>query len=295
MATKIWVGTDTGNEGDLNTAANWSPSGVPIAADDVYFVASSQAVTGSLTALSAVALTSLTIDQSYTGAIGTEDSFMECDPGTLRIGGNVGTGSPTGSGRINLDLGNNAQEVFIENSASIGTDTNRAPIRLQLNNASNNVYITGGKVAIEDDPDMSGQVATINVSQGKPDATSTNVKLGDGLTVATLAIDAGTVSSFQTTTLTTLNMYGGTLTINGTGAITTANMRGGDATLSSSGTITTINVDGGNVNFGGSREPRTITNFNYDSGNVTAPDGVVTLTNGINPDADRPFTITINK
>ena len=56
MATKIWVGTDSGNEGDINTAANWSPSGVPVATDDVYFENSSQSVTDGLATWAAVAL-----------------------------------------------------------------------------------------------------------------------------------------------------------------------------------------------------------------------------------------------
>jgi hypothetical protein len=41
MATKLWVGTDSGNEGDYSTAANWSPSGVPVATDDVILANSS--------------------------------------------------------------------------------------------------------------------------------------------------------------------------------------------------------------------------------------------------------------
>ena len=69
MATKLWVGTDSGNEGDLNVAANWSPSGVPSGGDDVVFRDSDQDADTSLDALSAVELGSLTIHQSLRGTL----------------------------------------------------------------------------------------------------------------------------------------------------------------------------------------------------------------------------------
>lgn len=56
MATKTWVGTDSGNEGDVNTAANWSPSGVPINGDSII-------VNGDTT-------------QNMTGSLGTFASFL---------------------------------------------------------------------------------------------------------------------------------------------------------------------------------------------------------------------------
>lgn len=37
MATKTWLGDDSGNEGDWLTAANWSASGVPAVDDDLIF------------------------------------------------------------------------------------------------------------------------------------------------------------------------------------------------------------------------------------------------------------------
>lgn len=70
MANKTWVGTDTGNEGDWGTAANWSPSGVPVATDDVRIPAGSNAITGTLNQ-SAVALGDVIVEEGYTAAIST--------------------------------------------------------------------------------------------------------------------------------------------------------------------------------------------------------------------------------
>jgi hypothetical protein len=282
MATKKWIGTDSGNEGDLNTAANWSPSGVPTASDDVYFGGwSTQAVTGSLTALSAVALTSMTIYQDYTGTIGTEDSFMECDPGTLRIGDELGNDSPSGSGRLNLDLGSNQQTVHIVDTATSATDSGRSPVRLKLNHASNAVTVSGGAVSLEDDPSDSGQISTLTV-----DGDDAEVVVGEGCTTATATVSGGDVRLF--TMPTTLHVEGGQVETIGsaTGTITTANVRAGSYVSnhvpSSGAAITTLNADGGTTDFLQNDTARTVTTVNLKPGATVAADpDVMTFTNGV--------------
>jgi len=100
MAIKIWVGTDTGNEGDLDTGANWSPSGKPAAGDDVYFTDSSQAVSSGSLDVGTTGLASCHFEQSFTGAVGTESSFIRIDTQRIEIGAWSGVGArPAGSGR----------------------------------------------------------------------------------------------------------------------------------------------------------------------------------------------------
>lgn len=296
MATRIWIGTDAGNQGDLNTAANWSGAAVPIAGDDVYFNGSStQNVTGSLTALSAVALTSLTIDQDYTGTIGTESSFMACDPGTLTIGGSTsGLQTAAGSGRINLDLGSNQQTVVVINTANTATDTNRMPVRLLMNNVSNAVHVRRGKVAIEDNPGDAGQLSTLEIDQDGPGSTSTRVIAGAGLTMATVTVKAGT--AYLHNAITTLNVLGGTAYTEGSGAITTLNVGGtkpaatsGKLVSNSTGTITTLNLYKGTADFTDSEEARTVTNFNWYGGTFSIPTDL-TLTNNIVPSGTGDMT-----
>ena len=77
MATKVWLGNDVGNEGDLNIADNWSPSGVPIAADDAVFDDQGQAITASFTILAAVELTSIVVTSGVNYAFGTDLDFVE--------------------------------------------------------------------------------------------------------------------------------------------------------------------------------------------------------------------------
>jgi len=71
MATKYWLGNDTGNEGKLNVAANWSPVGVPGAADDVIFDGrSTEDADDDLDVWAALDLGSLTVRPSFTKNIG---------------------------------------------------------------------------------------------------------------------------------------------------------------------------------------------------------------------------------
>lgn len=77
MASAVWVGTDSGNEGDVNTAANWSPSGVPGSGDDIYFTGGSQDVDTNLATLTAVNVASINVGPDYTGNIGADGSPLE--------------------------------------------------------------------------------------------------------------------------------------------------------------------------------------------------------------------------
>ena len=63
MATKTWVGADN----NWNTAGSWSPSGVPVATDDVYFVSGSNDVTTMPS--SSVVLGSLNFGTKWTGSM----------------------------------------------------------------------------------------------------------------------------------------------------------------------------------------------------------------------------------
>ena len=92
MANRIWIGTDTGNEGDWGTAANWSGAAVPIANDDVYFENSSQSVIDTLDQ-SAIELDSLNIAQSFTGDFGLAATPLQIDSPIVNIGYNNGPGS----------------------------------------------------------------------------------------------------------------------------------------------------------------------------------------------------------
>jgi hypothetical protein len=115
MADRIWKGNDAGNEGDWDTAANWSGGVVPAAGDAVYFVGgylgiTDQAVTTGLDQ-SAINIGSLTIMQSFTAAIGVQTggatTYLQIDTQNsppIEIGRHDGVRSAAGSGQILIDL-----------------------------------------------------------------------------------------------------------------------------------------------------------------------------------------------
>lgn len=274
MATKIWVGTDSGNEGDWGTAANWSPSGVPVNSDDVYLENSSQDVTGTLDQ-SAVTLSSLNIAGTYTGTIGTSSTYLQIGATTCNIGYHTGPGTPTHSGRIMLNFGSVQTTVNVEGSASTGTDSNLEPIRLIGSHASNAINVTGGNVGIAtNSASETATMATVNVAGG-------TIRLSDGVTNTTTNINTG--SAEIGCAATTLTVRGGSVRTFGSGAITTLVVDGGTVEADSSGTVTTARVaQGGTLDFSGDTRSKTVTNCEMQAGaTLLEPNNAVTFTNGI--------------
>jgi len=258
MADKLWIGTDSGNVGDWDTADNWSPSGVPVATDDVIFQNSSQDV---LTGLdqSAVALNSVTFDQSYTGRIGTGASdFLQIQCSTCVIGQvRSSTGTQTGSKRLNLDFGTTtACQISVYNTSSSAIDQNRQPLRIRANNASTDLRIYGGSMSVSDDSDNTtvlGDIevhntGTVNVGRS---VTQTNINLNGGTlnsqsSVTSADVSAGTLNFYDNISASTI----GTLT-----------MSGGVVNHFASGTITTINLNGGTLDLTKTQQSKTVTSI----------------------------------
>jgi hypothetical protein len=271
MANKIWIGNDTGNEGDWATAANWSPSGVPTDGDDVFLTNSSQSVTEGFNQ-SAVALASLNIDQTFTGAIGDASNYLQIGTAILNIGLYLGSGVPQGSGRIKINLGSTTTATVNIYNSGQSLDTNLPAIRLLMAKAADTVNILKGSVGIACQAGETSTVGTINTNgDGK-------TWIGAGVTLTTLTKNGGAVQ--MECAATTINNYAGDLKIFGTGAITTLNAFAGNVESSSAGTITTANVRGpAIVDFTKSLVARTVTTLNLSNGGTIKRDtAVVTIT-----------------
>lgn len=292
MATKVWVGTDSGNEGAYGTAANWSPSGVPIASDDVIIANTSQSI---LTGLdqSAVALSSIIIDQSFTGVIGTSASdFLQVASAVAVIGqrrGNIGTF--TGSKRLNLDFGSStACQVEIYNTASTAQDTNRTPCRLKAGHANTDIKVYGGSVSVSDDSDDTSTVGDIVVKGG-------TVTGGTGITLTNVIVSAGTLNLYSSVaTLATIkggvfNMYDGT----GANTIATCTVTdSGNVNHFATGTITTLNCNGGTTDLTRTQDAKTVTTVNIDeNASLIIDTSTVTLTNDIAFTGSKIYTISV--
>jgi len=292
MATKTWVGTDSGNAGDYGVAANWSPSGVPIAGDAVIIANSSQNITGTLDQ-SAVALASIVIDLSYTGIIGSSESdFLEIAASAAVIGQRRSTtGSFTGSKRLNLDFGSStACQITVNNTASSGQDANRQPLRLRAVNAATDLQVYGGSLAISDNSSNSSTLGDISVNAGSVNigasVTLTNLITSGGIinidsSVTSANIKGGTVNFYDSTSANTI----GTLTVSSAGVVNHY----------ASGTITTLAHNGGTVDLTKTQKAKTVTTYTGDKGAVLITDtATVTLTNDIALASSKKLTISIN-
>lgn len=308
MATKIWTGASSGAWG---TAGNWS-GGVPENGDDVYFLNNAVAVTSGLDQ-SAVTVASLHIEQSYTGSIGTATEYLAIGATNVYIGEHYGSGTPSGSGRLKLDLRAACTSFNVYNSASTATDTYLAPIQVISGaNAITTLAVNKGKVGFcVGSPSETATITTANIGYDTSINNDAVVEFGVGCTlttlnktggdvvlrglVTTINNDGGELTTATTDNITTLAIRGGTVTLVNLGTVTTYTIEGGTCYLDKHGAITTSNCNGGVSDWIRTRNARTVTTLNIKPGATIRLDktsGVVTLTNNVVP-ADGRVTIQV--
>lgn len=233
-------------------------------------------------------LTSLHIGQSFTGTIGVNGAagesgtYLQIKATTVDIGYHYGTGSPSGSGRLMIDLGATASTVTVHNTGS-NSDTGKPSARIKAASASTVINLKKGKLGIAFEADETSTVATINESYVTQKTSDADLFVGSGVTLTTLNKTGGDCD--LSCAATTVTNYAGDLTTAGSGAITTLNVYGGTATCNSSGTITALNIkDSGTADFTKIATARTVTTAKIDpSGKIKYDPSIVTMTNHIQP------------
>lgn len=240
----------------------------PTTGDDAYIRAVPGVTLASIGAvdMSAVTLNSLTIDQSYTGTIGTTAADWKISATTISIGAPPGDGSsPIGSGRIRINTGTVAYTATVFNTGT-AVDSGLEAVRLLCNSASNVLNVLGGRSVgvATTTPGSTSTIGTVNVTGGK-------CNLGSGVTWTTATVAAGgnLTTNSGGTTLTTSS--GGTATTQGTNAITTINI-GGYVFINHrpATAATTVNVyPSGTADFSGNPASTTVTTANlYGGGTI---------------------------
>lgn len=303
---------------DWANAKNWSPTGVPVAADDVVFRDSGSSVLWGL-AQSAVTLASLVIEQSYTGVIGLNKrqfvtglngaaasgkseyraDYLDVGWDEARIGENFSIGTAAGSQRLKLDnakAGTSTTTVF--DTASSSVDANQPAVRLLFANAGADLVVRSGAGGVGVAVDDAGETSTMgDVSVSDP-TTASRVFIGEGVTLSNFTQDGGENVLRAAAGVTAVTCYGGLLTTEGSGwAITTLNAKGGTVypnhTPTGGNAITTLALDGGTVDGTQSREARTWGTVNLGEAGSTlrADDDVVTITTLNEPDG--PYAVQV--
>ena len=262
MADCIW--TNGNSDGDWANAANWSGS-VPVAGDDIFFTSEYIGdVTTNLDRSADGTLGSLTVEEGYTGKIGSKSGYLilVCSGVTFE-----------GSGVCFIDVSTSAIDVSVNGTARAASGQQGLYLK---GSAIDELNVSGGTVGVAARAGETATVATINVLGG-------TVNAGAGATLATLTGYSGKLNS--KVGLTTVNLIGGNAKIEGN--ITTANLEAGTLTFDGTGTLTTCNCQGGTLDCFRTSFARTITTLNLkpNGGVVYDPDVVTisTLTSNGNP------------
>lgn len=279
--TTLWTGLDATLPTKFDDADNWD-NGIPEAGDTIIFKDNAKDLDASLDQ-SALTGCTVKIYQSYTGKIGSSGSYFQIGATTLEIGEDYSVSTPSGSGRLNLDLGGEAATVTIHNSASSATDTGKMPIRLLLNDAAAVLRVRRGRVALAMEPSETSLVASIDQSWMDSQDSDSTLQIGAGVTMTTLTKTGGSCTMLCAAT--TATNSGGDLTIVRAGTITTLNANGGRVWPESTGTITTMNINGASVDETRCLAARTVTTTKLNSGSLKTNPAIVTRTNKITSDA----------
>jgi len=259
MPERHWTGA---TDGDLGTATNYAEGYTPVDGDDVIFENNAVDVDAGLTDLMGVALGSLWIAKSFTGAFGTSTHYAVLGAHEVHIGHNFGGSSPAGSGRIKLHLENvgSAQtEVTIYDTPSSPTDANREPVQLLCDDPEAVINVRKGRVAIGPDADDAPSLHELRVGFSTNRSADAQVYVGPGVSLTnvkqwggSLLLRCGAQEIIQRE---------GTLTTEGIGAIASWLVEAGLAIPNALGAISALDVFGGVADFLRSPEVRNVTNL----------------------------------
>jgi len=274
MADKLWIGNGTassGNYGDWSQADNWSPSGVPVASDNVRFSAEhTQAVTAGLNQ-SSITLGDLIIEDGYSGKIGTNTAPLQIGVTTFEYAGRGDSAF--------LDIAASSVNPVIHNTGS--STTGKVGLHIK-GSAMGTVVVMAGSVGLGSLHGTSATVTTLRVTGG-------SVEIGSGSTVTNIYSFGGSVTT--RTNITDCNVNGGTVTAREQAAITTLDLEDGTVNFNSEATWATVNVNGGRLSIGAGSN-KTITNLTLEPGGelIYYPSNL-TLSNDL-PKATQPIRIT---
>lgn len=283
MSTRYWVSTSST---DWAVTTNWSDSsgasGLPAAGDDIYITANSVSIDTNLDQHT-LNLNSLTIDQNYTGKIGTASTYLKLGTvTTLNVGRQPGDQTATGSARLHLS--GTFTTVNVIDTCSSSADVGFPPVCLlgtitTLNQRSGRVGV-GALTPVE-----TATVTTANVTQSDAASSSPVLLCGPGVTLTNCNVEAGRLVHKGSATVTAATIVGGEYRIEGSAAHTTLKVESGRAVYNGTGTVTNLSVYNAQVDFSNDPRSKTVSICDlYRGANLNLATGVansVTLTNGM--------------
>ena len=247
MATKTWVGTDAGNEGDWATAANWSGSGVPADGDTVNILSGSQGVVEGF-AQQAITLAKLNIGGTLAG----------CDIGA------PGTPLVIGATAVAIQTKNT---VGVYLSGATGSDDPLAKVVIECQDADAVVNLAGDLTTVilrKGNLTIAGTVASLIVEPLNGDSSNCSFDVQNA-TVTSLINDGGVGSiDHASAVVTTYKGFGASITTMDEGTATNIETSGTAKFIHNAPTTTAAIVQYGSsdVNTSEDLRPKTVTAWN---------------------------------
>lgn len=271
------------NADNWQTATGGSTT-VPANSDDIYFQNTDIPCLYGL-AQSAVTLTSLHIDLSFTGSIGLpgytgaydeyRDQYLAISVTTLYIG----EGEGPGPNLVKINVGSNACAI-IQTGSGTSLDATLPAVIWKGSHVDNTLTITRGSFGAGVFAGETYVLKTILVGYREDRDGDVELFLGTGgSTITTLTVRGGDVTLGAA--VTTLTQSGGEITRIGTGAIATHKVTGGRFIDRGTGTITASEVSVSGI-FDRSQDVRAVTCTTmqlYAGATLLDPHGVITFTN----------------
>ncbi len=267
---------------------------------------------------SAVTLSSLEIDETYTGKLGQpwaqfatsadggtysatlareyRQCYLKIGATTVHLGKKLGTGASTASPRIKLH--NTVQtNTTVHRTGASCADMCLAATRLLFDNASSNLFVFSAQKGVAVAADEPGETSSIDGIHVSVDRATDWVKIGDGVTLDHLVSNEGEVLLQAAGFVTTVDVAGGRVTTQNDFEMGTLNMYGGTlvanhVSSSSGNEIDTVNLKGGNLEFGEACATQTIGTLTPETGSITLNGHAHTVTVWNEPLSRRKVTYT---
>lgn len=240
--------TANSGPGDWRNTANWSGGALPGAsAGDNVYIEDATILYGLDQSGTAETLANLNILRSQIGsnpAAGFLPVYLQAKATIANIAKLIGPGDSAETSPININFGSTASTITIFDSGS-NSNSNNPAIRILCNSASTVLHLRKGKVGIALGDGETATIGTINQNFDTTQDSDTELYLGAGVTLTTLAKTGGKAIINCGATLITNN--GGDLRTEGSGVITTLTCSKGEIIINSTGTITNLNAIGESV------------------------------------------------
>lgn len=198
-ANNLTVATTTENSGpnDFNTAANWSPSGVPASGDDLRFeLGASDCLYG--LSQSGKTFPSVVIDMRWNARLGlprlNENGYLEYRTRELTAGITslvVGVGTGSGPQKVAINTGSVQTAIRVRDSGA-SSEINVPCVIWRGTNVANTITINGGEFG-------SAWYSDETCSLSRIDQTGGNVFLKNATIVDAVDIQAGTFRAYAST------------------------------------------------------------------------------------------------